>query len=126
MEQRTHTLGQYRYENGILYFALREDVELGWAEADEITTVLIEVSEGKPVTILLDARVHFQVKEEGRNYFSRADYPPNLRAAAVVSSLLPVRMLVNFYLRINKPHYPTRLFSAMEDAEVWLRKHLGE
>jgi hypothetical protein len=121
-----HKPRHYRYAKGILYFALREDVELGWAEADEITTVLMEVSEEKPVTILLDARVHFQVKEEGRNYFSRADYPSNLCAAAVVSTLLPVRMLVNFYLRINKPYYPTRLFSTMEEAEVWLQQYLGE
>jgi len=32
------------------------------------------------------------------------------------------RVLGNFYLRINRPETPTRLFSSEEEAGAWLRQ----
>jgi hypothetical protein len=50
--------------------------------------------------------------EEGRNFFI---------ASAVISSSLPVKLMVNFFIKFYKPPVPFKMFSTEEEARKWLR-----
>lgn len=42
------------------------------------------------------------------------------KADALVSKSLALRIIGNFYIKINKPIRPTRLFNDVESAIIWL------
>lgn len=56
---------------------------------------------------------------EGREYSKQNELAfPKICNAFVVKSLAH-KLIANFYLKFNKPVYPSKVFSNMEDAETW-------
>ncbi len=57
-----------------------------------------------------------------REYLAGPDADRVSLAHALVVKGLPLKILGNAYLRINKPMRPTRLFTNEEEAEKWLER----
>lgn len=57
-------------------------------------------------------------KKSNRNVNSVAD--------AIVCKNLPQKMIANFYLKINKPDYPTKIFSDFEKAVKWAQEKITD
>jgi hypothetical protein len=64
------------------------------------------------------------VSPEAREFSASAEAGKKVIARAIVNLSLSNRLLSNFYLRVNRPTTPTRLFENEEDAAVWLNKVL--
>jgi|GEM_PF-577686 len=62
------------------------------------------------------------VSPEAREFSASPEVGKKVIARAIVTKSLSSRMLSNFYLRINKPSTPTRIFENEEDAADWLNK----
>ncbi|MDQ4142103.1 MAG: hypothetical protein M3142_16490 [Bacteroidota bacterium] len=66
-----------------------------------------------------------QVKEttkEARDYMANEGNDLVLASAMVVNSPM-LKMMANFYIMVNKPKNPTRLFTDRESAVQWLEQH---
>ncbi len=62
------------------------------------------------------------VTDEGRRFAKEEEYSfPKICNAVIVTNLAH-KLLANFYLKFNKPNYPFKVFSKMEDAEKWCRQ----
>lgn len=57
-----------------------------------------------------------------RELCATAEYNENVFAIALVSPLATMKILGNFYLRINRPAVITRFFTTPEAARNWLRR----
>jgi hypothetical protein len=55
-----------------------------------------------------------------RTLCATADYNSGVFAIALVSPLATMKILGNFYMRINRPAVPTRFFTTPEAARNWL------
>ncbi|MGL5888738.1 MAG: hypothetical protein ACRC3B_02565 [Bacteroidia bacterium] len=55
-----------------------------------------------------------------RELCATAEYNEGVFAIALVSALTTMKILGNFYLRINRPVVPTRFFSSPDAARNWL------
>lgn len=108
---------------GIVHIHFKPTERHGAGEAHRVVDAHNELAEGTPCLVLADikdvtvganraARVHY-VSHESSKY--------KLGMAMLVQSPMQ-RMLGNIFLRINRPPYPTRLFSQKEDALEWLRR----
>ena len=76
---------------------------------------------GRLAPLLVDARQARPMTREARAFY--AD-PGPARVAAAVAVLVgspATRIAGNFYLRLNQPRTPTRLFTSETDALAWLR-----
>lgn len=82
------------------------------------------VSGGKPYCIFIHADPFTSITTEARKMISSKEYLNETKAVAkaIMVQSLPQRIICNFYLRFNKPHLPTRLFTDKESALEWLRK----
>lgn len=67
-------------------------------------------------TLARDARNYFANSEESMSPFSHV--------ALVVGSPLS-RAVGNFFIGLNKPRMPTRLFTSIDDALAWIRREVG-
>ena len=69
----------------------------------------IYYTEDNSVTFSHDAREYFKQNEQSF---------PKICDAFVMKSLAH-KLIANFYLKFNKPVYPSKVFSNMADAETW-------
>ena len=68
-----------------------------------ITTAQAGVSFSKEARALLAIRVN------------------NIYAAALISDRISIRVIANFFIKINKPDYPTKLFPDEKTALAWIK-----
>lgn len=73
---------------------------------------------------LVDASANFTDTNESRKFFAEQTASSQFAAVAVVTNSLSARLIVNFYININRPNVPTRLFNDKAEAMIWLHKKL--
>ena len=47
---------------------------------------------------------------------------PNQYAAAMVSDSPVLKIIANFFIKLNKPQYPTKFFNTIPEAEAWVEE----
>jgi hypothetical protein len=99
-----------------------ENAEVNAAEVDENFELTMKLANGKRYAVLVDARTTIHMTKEGMERANRPESYKFLIAQAIVVDSLPNRLVGNFIIKFHKPTSPTRLFSTMESATVWLRK----
>lgn len=79
---------------------------------------------GAKFPLLVDSRNIRSITKEAREYFSTNGRDTKINSMAVVINSPISRVIGNFFLGINKPPVPTRLFDNPEDAANWLKQYL--
>ena len=82
------------------------------------------ISEGKKIPLLVDNRQQKSISREARMFYSGKEFTDQLTALAFVVESTISKVLANFYLGLNKPPYPTRLFTKEDEAIKWLKTYL--
>lgn len=60
--------------------------------------------------------------KETREYIASHEVSESIKADAMVIKGLALRIILNGYLKINKPKRPTRLFNSKQEALSWLKQ----
>lgn len=109
-------------EDGIVQITMRPEVhELELTDAQDAIRVVAEVGGGRPRPALVDLRELRSMSRDCRKYFAG---PETARVESAVALLVvsPIaRAIGNFFMGLNRPLIPTRLFTSETDALVWLR-----
>jgi hypothetical protein len=79
---------------------------------------------GPKFPLLIDSRDIRSMTKEAREFFSTNGRETKINSMAVVINSPISRVIGNFFLGINKPPVPTRLFDNPEDAANWLKQYL--
>jgi hypothetical protein len=91
-------------------------------DARECLDVGLRLAGGRPMPVLVDLRPIRSQTAEARAHFASVH---TTRVATAVALLIgsPVsRVIGNFFLRLNRPEAPTRLFDSEEAARAWLHE----
>jgi hypothetical protein len=72
--------------------------------------------------LVFEAERDITTTSEMREVSASPEYNAFYIAVALVSPSVAMKLLGNFYLRINKPVVPTRFFATRESAVFWLGK----
>lgn len=127
--------GEKRYEtevceiwvdnNDWIHTCFKEGADVEVEHMQEIDEILLKLCGGEPFLNLVDLRnKHVTFDAVARKFAADSRITKYIRASAVLYNTLPIRMLVNFYLRFNKPAYPTMAFSVEQKALKWLEGHI--
>jgi hypothetical protein len=92
------------------------------------TTVVkrLEASKGVAYPVLIDAREVQSISKEARDYFASPDGVSMVKASALVLDSVMGKFLGNFFLTINKPKVPLKLFTDADSAREWLNQFKGK
>lgn len=101
-----------------------EGIEIDVADVVEMRKMYLEFSKGKSFAILLDASVDFTPTDEARKLLASKEYTEKRIAAGFVTKTLANKILGNFFIKVNKPSSPTRLFNDEATALAWLKEQL--
>lgn len=91
---------------------------------DSIATIeaMIELTGDRPAPLLVDVRQAGPQDRAGRLEFIRRHEV--VSAVAIIVSNPLSRMMGNFFINVNKPKAPTRLFDDEAAALAWLKEYL--
>ena len=79
---------------------------------------------GKEKTrVLIDMRQTTRINREARRYYANERTASIQRAAALLVSSPLSTTVANFFMGLNKPLTPTRMFSNPDEAIAWLRSY---
>ena len=106
------------------YVVVLPNAEVVLADAEEIVAAYRKINGGRVRPALSDIRNVKSVTREARVYAASDDATSLVNASAVLVDSPISRVVGNFFLGINKPSYPMRLFSSEDDAVAWLNQYI--
>lgn len=109
--------------NGIMYVHVADYKEIkSQVEVIKLTSKTIgQITKGKKVPVLVEYSDLVLPDSESREYWAIKDSSPFALAEAYVMHSLALRMIGNFYMRMNKPNRPTKIFADKDLATIWLK-----
>lgn len=109
-------------DDGIARTCVKENAEITLDLAIQNTEMVNTLFKVKKFPIMIDSRGIKSMSREAREHFSTKGRDPKTNAFGIIIGSPISRVLGNFYLGINKPSVPTRLFNNEEDALLWLKQ----
>lgn len=108
-------------EDGILlcYYKKIDTVDLEVAKIGALDRV--KFSDNTSYPCLFDIRLMGKVTKEARDYLANEGNDLVTASALVVGSSV-IKIIANFFIIVNKPKNPTRMFTDKESAIEWLQK----
>ncbi len=88
----------------------------------QIKEVIWELLDKKRHRTLIKADGFPHFTKDAREVSASAEYTKDVIAAVFVTDLLPYRLLGNFFIKMNKPPIPMKIFSEVAEAQKWLAK----
>jgi|GEM_PF-909831 len=116
-------------ESDILYVKMKDlGEEMQLPQYLELLNDCIELMGQRRHFLLLDLRnIHVNFGHEVRSRKASHPYVTTHRIAeAFLINSLPMRLVSNVYLAVNKPKVPTRFFSEESDALKWIAKQRSD
>ena len=121
-------------ENAFIKYWVEEDILFGEYKHVDVNSLAIAMecvkdrlllANGNSYPYLLDARKLRSINKEARDYFASEESEKCMVAGAILVDSSITTIIGNFFLKINKPSIPTRIFTDKEKALDWLRKFLN-
>ncbi len=113
-----HTI--LRIEDGVLFGTYLLDGEVILEKAKAIVKERQYYCAGFAYPFLLDSRNIKKASREARKYWGTAEACSDVKAGALLTDGAVNRILANFYLTLDKPPMPARMFTEEQEALEWL------
>ena len=111
-------------EDGIIHIEYLPGAELALENVKEEEAAAAKLANGKRFPILVDSRNLRSLSKEGRAYIEGEGGAKVSIATAVLITTPIGRIIGNFFMSINRPIYPVKLFTSEDEAIEWLRRYL--
>jgi hypothetical protein len=105
----------------IFKFKPKANVEFDVQDAYEIRKIFIGLAEGSKWAVLADGENYFSTTSEFRQLAASKEYTDNRLALAIVTRSMATKIIGNFFIKVNKPGSPTKLFTNETEAYIWLK-----
>lgn len=111
-------------EDSILEVIFADNALLDVEQCDELITSYTSILGDKKVPILHIFGKYTEATKGAREFSASPRGLKHSLVEAYVLSSLPHRLLLNFYIKFNKPPVPTKFFRTKQEAVTWIRKFL--
>lgn len=111
-------------DDGICRTKTKPQAEITLKEAIENSTAVSSLYKNKKFPLLVDARNVKTMAKEARKHFSTNDRETRITSMAIMVKSPLSRVVGNFFMGLNKPKIPARLFDDENAAVEWLKTHL--
>lgn len=110
-------------EDQIVRVMFRKKAEITQESFHRLFNVFRDMIDGVPYAYIYYAEDgSATVTDDGRRFAKDEEFSfPKICNAVIVTNLAH-KLIANFYLKFNKPNYPFKVFSKMEDAVKWCKQ----
>lgn len=110
--------------NSVIHIKVLPGAEIELDDAKEIRKEVLGVANGNKYAIFLDGTETFEITSEARKLISEIDNASQRIAIAFYIKSLANKLAGNFFINVNKPFTPTKIFSTKESALAWLNEEI--
>lgn len=110
-------------ENGIFCSVSKKVPAQSLEETKKLMAELNKILDGQKVCMLIDVTNSGESTRETRE-FAAEEFPKFVKAIAMISNTQLGKMMANLFFNMNKPPYPTRMFTDEMEAKAWLKQYL--
>ncbi|MES2512614.1 MAG: hypothetical protein V4580_00665 [Bacteroidota bacterium] len=112
--------------DGIIRVMIKKDIEITPGHFKILFETYNELVQGKKHPFIYYAEEGSStVSDDGRAYAKASEHLFPKVCNAVVVTRLAHKLLANFYFKFNKPSYPFKVFTRMDEAEKWCLEQLA-
>jgi len=111
-------------EDGIVRAKLKPHVDVDLTDAEEAVSAIASLCQGVRRPVLVDITEVKSMTRECRVYFAGPETAKVEAAAALLIRSPLTKAIGNFFMGLNKPLFPTRLFTSESEAIGWLSSFL--
>lgn len=109
---------------GIVHYTYLPNSEVDEKEHQKNHDALIElVGKEQKYPLLIDADAFINVTPEARKLVRKLEPIVPISARAMIINSLGQRILVSFYIKVQKPLVPTKIFNNYEEGIQWLQEN---
>lgn len=112
--------------DGIIHSHTSSNIDFDIESLKKFNVVMGEMTNHKKAPLLITFDEFAIPPVETRVFWAKKESCPYALADAYLALTFGHKFIGNFYLRVNKPGRPTRIFSNMEDAVEWLKTFVEE
>ena len=113
--------GIYWKEDDILFFEFKNNAVIDLPAAQQIIADRLQTQQEKPFSVLCIMNGVVNINKAARDYFAQQG-SVLIKAVAIVANQGSFAFLMSsFYVRVNKPQVPTKVFSDKSNALQFLK-----
>lgn len=109
--------------DGIGYSLVTAGSEVNLEDAEAGVEIIRSLDKGRQIPIIVDIRRIKSISKEARKHFAADRVRPSATAVGLLISSSVSRVIGNFFVQLNKPKVPTRIFNRPEEASEWLSRY---
>ena len=125
-EETKNSIIIFKPEEGFLRVTAKPDSCIELADAMYDFEIGMKMVNGKPTPVLADTRNFSEHGDDVKSFYASKELAKHISAMAILIDSLPTRLVGNFFIKINEPHVPTKLFTHQEEAIKWINKIVVE
>ena len=110
----------FHIQEDILHVVYKSNIAIDLPIAIQIVEDRLAVQEGLPYKVLCDIRGVSQINKAARDYFA-IEGSVLVKAMAFLVEPTVTKALSEFYLQINSPPVPSKSFTELEAAKLYLK-----
>jgi hypothetical protein len=110
--------------DGIIHVKITGQDDIDVEKAKEIITGIGEAAHQKKRPVLISSESFSAPTPEARVFLAKKESSPYSSASAYMARTLPEKIMVNAFLKFNKPARPTKMFTSEAKAIEWLKTFL--
>ncbi len=111
-------------EDGIIENFIKPMKHVDLVDIVQLKEANKSLANGKPYTVLVVSGHLASISKEAKELTASKEFAQNTIAKALICDSLGSKLVVNLYLKINKPYILTKSFTNKNEAVNWLRSHL--
>ena len=111
-------------KDGIARTKVKPQAEVTIKESKENSIAVNGLRRDKKFPLLIDARQIKSISKEARDNFSIQNRETMITSFAVIIESPLSRIIGNFFMGLNKPSVPAKLFNNEDEAIAWLKQYL--
>ena len=120
---KTRCFDTFLIDGPICVSVVHLNAEITLDDAMENAEAVKHASEGRVYPMLVDTREIRSIDKDARDFFSMRNRKGGVNAIAILVAS-PVSVIVgNFFMGLNKPAVPTKLFRDSAKAIKWLKQY---
>ena len=112
-------------EDGIARTKVKKGAEIKLDDAKANSVVVNQLAEGS-YSIIVDTTEITSITKEARDFFSIQNRKSKINGIAIIQNSILGNMVANFFIGINRPTVPVKLFKKEAEAIEWCKKISAE
>ncbi|UKN00291.1 hypothetical protein K6119_11150 [Paracrocinitomix mangrovi] len=109
-------------DDNIILFSTHKNAVFGLNEMLEVREANIILSEGRPYCVIMEAGEFTEFTAEAKTASASEEHTKNRIALALIKKNLATKIIVDLYLKLQKPVGKTKSFTTRKEGLNWLKK----